>query len=126
MERRLENSGQVSAEKKLQLIRQIRKEHQMNQNMVRGREAFLYGNKEYIPFNEVPEVKEKAEDKISISTFRLRLSAALLLFGIFYSFVSQNKDIFGVSVSEVYAMIETDYSPILFDFMEEIPYTLHE
>ena len=27
---------------------------------------------------------------------------------------------------QVYEAVETDYSPILFDFMNEIPYTLHE
>ena len=69
----------VSSEKKLQLIRRIRQEHQMNQNTIRGREAFLYGkNNLYESFSDA-ESGEMPESELPISTFRLRMAAALLL-----------------------------------------------
>ena len=114
----------VSAEKKLQLVRQIREEHQNNQNAVRGREAFLYG-KSFSALKE-SEMDDNMEEGLRFSTLRLRITTALFLFGIFYVFVSSKKDFLGIHVSQVYEAVETDYSPILFDFIEEIPYTLHE
>lgn len=116
----------VSSEKKLQLIRRIREEHEMNQNTIRGREAFLYGkNVPYESFRE-QETGKNGEDTGYISTFRLRMAAALLLFAAFSSLAIKDKTFFGIDREQVYEAVETDYSPILFDFMNEIPYTLHE
>ncbi|MCI9430228.1 MAG: hypothetical protein HFI94_08835 [Lachnospiraceae bacterium] len=116
----------VSSEKKLQLIRRIRQEHQMNQNTIRGREAFLYGkNNLYESFSDA-ESGEMPESELPISTFRLRMAAALLLFGLFYMVSSRDKSFFGIDTQQVYEAVEKDYSSILFDFMDEIPYTLHE
>ena len=124
MDRKRYDMDSVSIEKKLQMIQKIRQEHQMNQNAVRGREAVLYGNK----YNIFPETErsENGSEGIYVSTFRLRISAALLLFILFYSVASGDKTFFGINASQVYMAIETDYSANLFDFMEEIPYTLHE
>ncbi len=116
----------VSIDKKLQLVRKIREEHQMNQNTLRGREAFLYGKN--IPYESFQDtgLDGMQDMEAPVSTFRLRIVAALLLFGVFYSSFSQDKTVLGVSAAEIYEAVETDYSPILFDFMNEIPYTLHE
>ncbi|MBO5092897.1 MAG: hypothetical protein J6C33_00900 [Lachnospiraceae bacterium] len=116
----------VSSEKKLQLIRRIREENEMNQNTIRGREAFLHGKQ--TPYESFRDHKGEGEagDISAISTFRLRMAAALLLFGVFYSLVSKDATLFGIDSAQVYQAVETDYSPILFDFMNQIPYTLHE
>lgn len=115
----------VSSEKKLQLIRRIREENEMNQNTIRGREAFLYGKQ--MPYESFRDSRGEGEmGETVISTFRLRMAAALLLFGVFYSLVSKDTTLFGIDSDQVYEAVETDYSPILFDFMNQIPYTLHE
>lgn len=118
------NGGGISIERKLELIQKIRQEHQMNQNTVKGREAFLYGNK-YVASNDAERLETGESDAV-VSTLKLRIAMAALLFGIFYSTVSQGESFMGIDASQVYTAIETDYSANLFDFMEEIPYTLHE
>ena len=116
----------VSSEKKLQLIRRIRQEHQMNRNTIRGREAFLYGkSNSYEPDYDM-EPENIQDSQLPVSTFRLRMAAALLLFALFYMVSSREKTFFGIDTQQVYEAVEKDYSSILFDFMEEIPYTLHE
>lgn len=117
-------NSHISSDKKLQLVRKIREEHQINQNTIRGREAFLYGkNVPYESFQETG-LDNMQDMEVPVSTFRLRMAAALLLFGVFYSVFSQGKTIFGMNAAQIYEAVETDYSPILFDFMDEIPYTL--
>lgn len=145
MDTKREMNRYASAEKKLQLVRQIRQEQQMNQNTVRGREAFLYGdlhgnpykalhtdansnlsgNHSYISFQEA-DANVPTLEHTMISTFRLRMAAALLLFGLFYTLEVNDREVFGIQTSMVYEAVKVDYSPILFDFIEEIPYTLQE
>jgi len=116
----------ISSEKKLQLIRRIRQEQQINQNTMRGREAFLYGkSNSYEPYPDM-ESDEVPEAELPVSTFRLRMAAALLLFALFYMVSSRDGTIFGIGPAQVYEAVEKDYSSILFDFMDEIPYTLRE
>lgn len=116
----------ISSDKKLQLVRKIREEHKMNRDTVRGREAFLYGkNVPYESFQEA-DMDNIQDAELPASTFRLRIAAALLLFAVFYTAFSQNRTILGINTAQVYEAVETDYSPILFDFMDKIPYTLHE
>lgn len=116
----------ISTDKKLQLIRKIRQEHQMNRNTIRGRESFLYGKS--MPYESFPDMDmETVPDmELPVSTFRFRIAAALLLFGFFYLVSSRGETVFGIQPAKVHEAVETDYSPILFDFMENIPYTLHE
>ncbi len=116
----------ISSDKKLQLIRKIRQEHQTNRNTIRGREAFLYGkNMPYETFHE-PELEAYPEAEVPVSTFRFRIAAALFLFAIFYLVSSRGETLLGIRPSQIHEVVEMDYSPILFDFMENIPYTLHK
>lgn len=114
----------VSLEKKLQLARRIREENELNQNALRGREAFLYGKTPYVSLND-PNAGNEAE-RPGVSTFRLRMTAAVILFGIFYGLATRGRTLLGVDSKQVYEAVETDYSPILFDFIGQIPYTLHQ
>ena len=116
----------ISTDKKLQLIRKIRQEHQMNRNTIRGRESFLYGKS--MPFESFQDMDmENALDMdLPVSTFRFRIAAALLLFGFFYMVSSRGESVFGIQPAKVYEAVETDYSPILFDIMAKIPSTLPE
>lgn len=100
----------------------------MNQNTVRGREAFLYGNA-YEPSYHTAErggMLPAEETVYSFSAWKMRMTAALLLFAVFYSAFSNQESLFGISVSQIYEAVEEDYSANLFAFMNEIPYTLHE
>lgn len=116
----------ISTDKKLQLIRKIRQEHQMNRNTIRGRESFLYGKSMTFESFQDMDMENALDMDLSVSTFRFRIAAALLLFGFFYMVSSRGESVFGIQPAKVYEAVETDYSPILFDFMDNIPYTLHE
>ncbi len=117
----------ISSDKKLQLVKKIREEHLSNQNTMRGREAFLYGkNVPYESFQQDMDISNDRGKEAPVSTFRFRMAAALVLFAAFYMLVSENRTIFGIRSSRIYEAVEEDYSSILFDFIEEIPYTLHE
>ena len=116
----------ISVDKKLQLISRIRQEHQTNRNTIRGREAFLYGRSiPYESFHE-PEDEMIPGAEAPVSTFRLRAAAALLLFAFLYFASSRGETVLGIAPSRIREAVETDYSAILFDFMEEIPYTLND
>lgn len=124
----------IPIEKKLELVQKIRKEHQMNQSAVRGREAYLYGRypvsekNSYSAFytEEDSRLEEAANRSVSFSALKIRLAAAVLLFAVFYSASSQDKSFFGMDAAQIYETVEMDYSANLFDFMDKIPYTLHE
>ena len=115
----------VSTNQKLQLVHQIREEQRMNQSTVRGREELLYGRKYYEPLIET-EPTNAQDGTIPVSTFRLRFALSLLLFGLFFVISQNNTPIFGVMPEQIHDAIERDHTTILFDFIEEIPYTLHE
>ena len=116
----------VSTQKKLQLVHQIREEHRMNQNVVRGREELLYGRKYYEPLREPEQIMELQDGTMPISTFRLRLAISLLLFGLLFIMQQKEGTLFGMTSSQICSAVEKDDTVILFDFIDEIPYTLHE
>jgi len=117
----------ISLEKKLQLVKKIRQEHQLNQNTVRGREAFLYGRS--MPYKndmsawDSQEAENGGERELPVSTFRLRAVTALFLFALFYALSQKGETVLGIGASQVYEAVEEDYSSILFDFVRDIPYT---
>ncbi len=119
-------ASSISTEKKLQLIHRIRQEHQNNQSTIRGREAILYGKS--LPYGALPEdgAEYFPEGEVPVSTFRFRAVIALFLFLVFYVLSSRNETIFGLRTDQLQEAVAEDYSPILFDFIGEIPYTLHE
>lgn len=115
----------ISSEKKLQLIQRIRKEHQINQDTIQGREAFLYGKN--VPYEVFTGTGMGTEGELQpVSTFRFRAVISLFLFIAIYTAAVGGRSIFGIEMSQVYQAVETDYSANLFDFIDEIPYTLHE
>ena len=119
-------ASSISTERKLQLIHRIRQEHQNNQSMIRGREAILYGKS--LSYGALPEdgAEYFPEGEAPVSTFRFRVVIALFLFLVFYVIASRNETILGLRTDQIQEAVAEDYSPILFDFIGEIPYTLHE
>lgn len=131
----------ISTEKRLQLVQQIRREHIENTQKLRQREHILYGNGDIyeptIPANIIKtnplqtENEEqqllKTEKKVNFSTFGIRLLLATLLF-LGYLYLSKENITIGklnaeVIRSEVNRYRDADIN--LFDFMEDITYTLN-
>ncbi len=90
---------QLSVEKKLQLINQVRARYDRDQNDLWDREQILYGK---------TSAGVDAQDRQEPSAFGLRLAAALLAF-LLVLFMDQNgKTLFGVSSEAVFDSIARD------------------
>lgn len=114
--------SRIPPEKKLLLARKIREEHMINRNILRGREAILYGKGSPEPYYEMHSLEngprtESAED---VSTFKIRAALALFLFLAYFALDTGGGDFFGVTAASVRQEVETDYSEGLFDFADEL------
>lgn len=124
----------VSSEKKLQLARQIRSRQHADRNILRSREQLLYGSDDAVfdaGFGEEYDASNNARNNSSLYSsfysslcFRVIFSF-LLLFIVFWT-AKHPGFFFGIGKDDISAAIEADYSANLFDFINEIPYTLKD
>ena len=120
----------IPIEKRMQLIHMIREENKSNQIKLRNRENILYG-KAFTPSLRSMEAvtQEYPADTMSeapISTFKLRFLVAIALFVTYLILDMGNGSIMGKNAKEIYMMIEEDYQTNVFDFIENITYTLND
>lgn len=116
----------ASTEKKLELLKRIREESQVNQNTVKYRESILYG-KDYkpIPVNEELENTKSEKDNRQLhSTFKVRFVCAILLMASFIMLDYTGQDVFGISAQTIADEIVIDFGANVFDFMRDFTYTL--
>lgn len=119
--------SRISTEKKLQLARKIREEHETNRNVLRGREAILYGKGSPEPYYEIHSLEERTDAGVAegFSTLKIRAVISAFLFLAFLVLETKGGNLFGVTAADVTKGVEMDYTANLFDFMENIPYTLN-
>lgn len=106
----------ITVEKKLQLINQVRSRYHRDQDDLLRREQLLYGKtserlqRGYGPYEE-PAAEKAAEPAESgaVQTLRLRVMAALVLFVLLLVMDQNGKELFGISSSRVFAEIAKDY-----------------
>lgn len=127
-----QGTRQVPVEKKMKLAQYIRAENMDNRMKIRQREKILYGTEsmpplfhkgeplrmtEYMENGEGTETPEPA-----VSTFRLRMAAAILLFIGFLLCDAGQYRLFGYSMNDIYGMISEDYFQIYdTEHPEELP-----
>lgn len=115
---------QVPVEKKMRLVQSIRAENMDNRMKIRQRENFLYGtsissmpslwNKgEAMQMGEAYPNGENPEEITPVTnTFKIRMTAAIILFiGFLLCDVSGHK-IWGYSMNDIYGLITEDYFQI--------------
>lgn len=121
--------GNVPVEKKLQLVKMIRSEHQNNRMVMKSREEFLYGKSRgyHEDGNPLYALEEDAAQSAQpvFSSFWLRFLIAAVLMAAFVMWDNSKEEFLGRRPEEVYILMEDNaILPKLFDFMEDITYTL--
>ena len=120
--------GQIPVEKKMRLIQSIREENMDNRMKIWQREKFLYGTNN---MNSMPPLWSKGEgmqmgegyrngenlDEITpvTNTFRIRMTAAIILFVAFLLCDASGYKIWGYSMNDIYGLISEDYFQIYDD-----------
>ena len=115
------NQGKTSAvpvERKMELAKYIREENMGNRMKVRQREKILYGVNEPLPlfskekgstyYNDM-ENQDSSQDTTVEGTFRLRMTAAIILFVGFLLCDAGGYHVFGYSMNDIYEMTRKDY-----------------
>lgn len=110
--------SKVNVNRKLELVRMIRMQHQSNRNEYRERERFLYGKSSYpVARGEIYGAESTAymtgrtdalpgyEKDKAFTGFRVRLFLAIVLFGIFI-FLDRNQiTLYGTTMAELFQMM---------------------
>lgn len=110
--------SKVNTNRKLELVRMVRMQHQSNRNECRERERFLYGKSSYPSTRgEIYGAESTAylsgsedvvpgyeKDKI-FTGFRVRLFLAIVLFGVFI-FLDRNQiTLYGTTTADLFQMM---------------------
>ena len=107
----------VTTERKLQLIRQIRSRYSEDRQDLSNRERILYGREsvrsweenEYDPEQEMPQ-----------SSFRLRVLLAVLLFAAVVTIDTNGTSLWGITAEKVYQIISADYEDKIEEWVETL------
>ncbi len=105
-------------EKKLQLIQQVRSRYHENQCDMSNRERIMYGRTSVFDKPDYDENTLPDTEDDPLSSFKLRLFIALVLFGIVV-FMDRNQIAIGGLTSEkLYGMISADYEEKIEEWAE--------
>lgn len=124
--------SEISAEKKLQVVKQIREEHAANQRLIRGRESILYGFHSPYPEYQNERIDSETDcEPFSFGkgnfSFKIRFAVAIILLVSAILLDKTEVTVFEYTVSDVFAYLETDitkdFQANLFDFTSDFPYT---
>lgn len=115
----------VTMNKKLQLVQQVRNQYNQNQYDLESREQILYGRTSN---RMAMERTDKLDDTIpeKIGTFRLRLTIALMLLFSVLILDINGQAIFGIQTKTIFSYIAKDFTRDTLDFIEDFTYTLQE
>ena len=114
----------ITAEKRLELIRNIREENNRNRSKLRNRESILYGqNYDDSVTRDTVEVTETSTRPAS--SLGIRIVIAIVLFSIFIIFEYTEKTFFSINSTIIYKYLQENYTWESFDFIEDITYNLN-
>lgn len=120
----------IPIEKRMQLVHMIREENKTNQLKLRNRENILYGrplvSSLHSTEHATQEYAQEAMEETPVSTFKLRFLIAVALFVTYLILDMGGGSILGKNAKEIYLMVEEDYQSNIFDFIENITYTLND
>lgn len=103
----------LSLEQKMRIVQQLRENSRNNSGVMHG-------------ISDRDRIYADENEEKTISTLKLRASIACVLFMAFCVMYTKGERFLGVTASQVMNAVEEDYTANLFDFVEEIPYTLHD
>lgn len=117
----------ISMEKKLELVHQVRSQYQKNQYDLMSRENLLYGKTsrplEYSGDKFISgENQKKSADEEGLfrdGTVKIRYAIAAVLLLIIILMDQSGKSIAGVSVEQLFQMLEADYGDTIAAWVED-------
>lgn len=133
--------GDVTAERRLELVRYIREENNRNRMRMRTRENILYGKRkdtltdsytghyEECSYEARQPLAEEETDKASGKVFSglwVRTLLATVLFAVYIILDFSGGSVLSVNSDAIHAHISENYAPNVIDFMQEITYTLND
>lgn len=108
----------VTTERKLQLIQQIRSRYKEDRYDMSNRERILYGRESVRPWEgneDDPEWEQPPQ-----SSFRLRVLLAVLLFAAVVAIDTNGTSLFGITAEKVYQIISVDYEDKIEEWVETL------
>lgn len=106
-------------DKKLQLVQQVRSRYNENLYDMSNRERILYGKTTLPPETEYWNgVRPAGADEIPVSSFKLRLLLALVLFCVVVFMDRSQTAIGGITSEKLYRVISADYEEKIEDWVE--------
>lgn len=105
-------SENITVEKKLQLVQQLRSQYNRNLYDLNNRERILYGKESSAALNHVAE--EPPADSVK-STFLLRMMLAVVLLGILLFLNASGKTLFGFTPAEISQCISMDFTQAIME-----------
>lgn len=133
--------GDVTAERRLELVRYIREENNRNRMRMRTRENILYGKRkdtltdsytghyEESSYEARQPLAEEGNEKPSGKVFSglwVRTLLATVLFAVYIILDFSGGSVLSVNSDAIHAHISENYTPNVIDFMQEITYTLND
>ncbi len=111
----------ITAEKRLELIRTIREDNNRNRLKLKNRESILYGHGYETALYDKKEEAPPSQKSLSMTGFRIL--AAILLFSLFVIMDYTGSTYFDINAETICDYLRENYTPNTFDFMKEITYT---
>lgn len=101
----------ITVEKKMQLIQQVRSQYNRNQNDLMNRERILYGRTSTIyNDNEQPVISSQEKEGMVVhGTFRLRFFLSVVLVVAVVIFDKNNTSLFGITTNQIFESIAKDF-----------------
>lgn len=104
----------ISVDKKLQLVQQVRSQYNQNQYDLRSREQILYGRSSAVRAAAQDELPvygydTGSEDGLPKSTFKIRFLAALILLVAVMVFDNNGHTLFGIDTRQIFAAISENF-----------------
>lgn len=108
----------VDKARKLELIQQVRSRYSEDQYDLGNRERILYGRESARPFEQTED--NIPEEAAAVSSFRLRVLLAVMLFAAVVVADSNQTSLFGVTAQQIYQTIGRDYEERLEQWVETL------
>ena len=105
-------------EKKLLLVQQVRSRYQENQYDMSNREQIMYGRTSIFDRPDHEENMLSGPEDASLSSFKLRLLIAIVLFGIVVYIDRSHTEIGGLTSEKLFRMISANYEEKIEDWVE--------
>ncbi len=100
--------SEITIEKKLELMRQIRSKNERDRFDMSRREQIVYG-KSMEPVSQATYLTEKSDEENALPTFPLRALLAVTLFLLIIICDMSGKSFMGMETKECFEAIATDY-----------------